>query len=62
MVVAKEKGSTIEELKVAQSEKVTPSEDVEIRPNLLDDTEEPVVKIRRKDLDNFQGQSTASTC
>ena len=42
------------------SEKVTPSEEVEKRTNLLNDIEEPVHMIRRKDLGNFQGQYTAS--
>ena len=51
----------ISEEKVAPSEKVTPSEDVKKGTNLLDHMEETVVTIRRKDSDNFQGQSTSST-
>ena len=47
--------------KVAPSEKVTPSEEVEKWAKTLDDIEDPVVTIRREDLDNFQGQSTRST-
>ena len=43
------------------SEKVTPSEEVEKGTDLLNDMEEPVVRIHIKDLDNFQGKSTGST-
>ena len=49
--------STISIEKVAPYEKVTPSEEVEKGNNVLNDMEEPVVTIRRKDLDNFQGKS-----
>ena len=48
--------------KVATSEKVTPSEEVEKGTKTLDDIKDSVVKIFRKDLFNFQGQSTISTC
>ena len=44
--------------KLVISEKVTPSEAVEKRTNILNDTEEPVLMIRRNYLDNFQGQYT----
>ena len=47
--------------KVAPSEKVTSSEEVEKVDKTLYDIEELVVTIRRKNLDNFQGQSTVST-
>ena len=40
--------------KVAPSEKVTPSEEFEKGTKLLDDIEDPVVTIRRNNLDNFQ--------
>ena len=48
--------------KLFPSEKFTPSEEVEKGTNLLNNTEEPVHTICRKDLDNFQGKSTASKC
>ena len=60
-VVAEEKSSAIAEEKLVPSEKVTPSEEVEKGTNILNDMEEPVATIRRKDLDNFQGKSTVST-
>ena len=41
--------------KLAPSEKVTPSEEVEKGTNFFNDMGEPVVTIHRKDLDNFQG-------
>ena len=47
--------------KIVTSENITPSEEVEKDTNLLNDTEQPVHMICRKDLDNFQGQSTGST-
>ena len=43
------------------SEKITPSEDFEKGTNSLKYMEEPVHKIRIKDLDNFKGNSTEST-
>ena len=46
--------------KVYPSEKVTPSEEVLKGPNILNDMEEPVVTIRRNDLNKFQGQYTGS--
>ena len=49
------------EKKVAPSEKVTPSEEVEKVNKMLDYIKEPVVNIRINDLDNFQGKSTGST-
>ena len=49
------------EKKVEPSENVTPSEDVEKGTNILNDMEEPVHTILRKDLDKFQGKYTAST-
>ena len=51
----------ISEEKVAPSEKVTLSEEVEKVTKMLDDIEYPVVMIGRKKLDNFQGQSRWST-
>ena len=47
--------------KIAPSEKVTPSEEVEKGTRMLNATEQLVVTIRRKNLDNFQWQSTIST-
>ena len=47
--------------KVAPSEKVTPSEEVEKGTKMLDDIEEPVVTIRRNNLNIFWGKSTGST-
>ena len=49
------------EEKSVPSEKVTPSEEVEKGTNFLNYMEEPMHTIRRKDLDKFQWQSTAST-
>ena len=46
--------------RVGPSDKVTPSEKVEKVTNLLNYIENPVYMIRRKDLDNFQGQYTVS--
>ena len=43
------------------SDKVTPIEEVEKYNNILNDMEDPVHTIGRKDLDKFQGQSTDST-
>ena len=43
------------------SEKVTTSEKAEKGTKTLDDIKDPVVKIHRENLDNFQGQSTGST-
>ena len=43
------------------SEKVTSSEEVEKGTNILNDMGYPVVTIRIKGLDNFQGQSIRST-
>ena len=43
------------------NEKVTPSEEFEKGTNILNDMEEPVVTIRRKDLDNFEGKYKVST-
>ena len=42
-------------------EKVTTSEEVDKGTKNQDDTKEAVVTIRRKDLDNFEGQSKGST-
>ena len=44
--------------KVFTSDKITPSEEVEKGTNILNDTENPVIMIRRKDSDKFHGQST----
>ena len=43
------------------SENVTTSEEVEKGTKKLDDMKEAVVTIRRKYLDNFEGQSKGST-
>ena len=42
------------------SEKVTTSEEVDKGTKHLDDMKEAMVKIRRKDLDNFEGKSKGS--
>ena len=42
------------------SEKVTPSEEVDKVNKIFDDMKEAVVKIRRKDLDNFDWKSIGS--
>ena len=47
---------------VAPSEKVAPSEEFEKGTKMLDGIKYPEVTIRRNYLDNFQGQSTGSTC
>ena len=46
--------------KLVRSEKVKPSEEVEKVTTNLDGMKEAVVRIRRKDLDNFRGQSIGS--
>ena len=56
--VARRKVAPLPKKKVVPSEKVTPSEEVEKGTNILNDMEEPVHTIRKKDLDNFQGRST----
>ena len=43
------------------SEKVTTSEEVDKVTENLDEMKESVVTIRRKNLDNFEGQSKGST-
>ena len=47
--------------KLAPSENVTPGEEIEKRPKILDDIGEPVFTIRSNNLNNFQGNSTRST-
>ena len=47
--------------KIAPSDKVTPNEEVEKQTIRLDDIKEAVFMICRKNLDNFQDQSTGST-
>ena len=47
--------------KVELREKVTPGGEVEKVIHILNDMEEPVHTMRKKDLDNVQGQSTGST-
>ena len=47
---------------LAPSEKVTPSKEVGKGTKMLNYIEDIVVTIRRKNLDNFQGKSTGSTC
>ena len=47
--------------KVAPSEKVIPSEEFDQVTKTLDDIKYPVVTIRRKNFDNFQGHSIGST-
>ena len=61
VVVSEEKSCAISEEKVVQTEKVTPREEVEKGTNILNYIEDIVHKIRRKDLDNLQGQYIAST-
>ena len=61
VVVAKEKGNTIAKEKVVTSEKVTPSEEVDKGAKNLYDMKDSVVPIRRKDLDNFNGEYIIST-
>ena len=46
--------------KVVPSKTVTPSEEVGKVTNILNDMEEPVITIRRKDFHTFQGNSTVS--
>ena len=46
---------------LAPSDKVTPNEEVEKQTIKLDDIKEAVFMICRKNLDNFQDQSTGST-
>ena len=55
----KKKVAPLPKKKVVPSEKVTPSKEVEKVTTLLNYMEDPVHTIRRKDLDNFQGQYAA---
>ena len=57
----KKKVTPFTKKKVDPSEKGTPSEDIDKGTKNLDHMEEQVVTIRRKDLDNFEGQSIGST-
>ena len=61
IVVSEEKSNAISREKVVRREKVTTIEEVDKGNKNLDDTKESVVKIRRNDLDNFEGQSKVST-
>ena len=61
VAIAKEKLAPLPNKKVDPSGKVTPSDYDEKGTNILNDVEESVVTIRRKDLDKFQGQSAKST-
>ena len=61
VAVSKEKVAPFPKEKVVPSEKFTRSERVKKGTKLWNDMEEPVHTIHRKDLDNFQGQSKAST-
>ena len=54
------KNNAIVEEKLLITEKVTTSEDFEKANKNLDDMKEAVFTIRRKDLDNFEGQSKGS--
>ena len=58
---AKSHNAVISREKLSPSEKVITSEEVEKVTIFLNDMEYPVVTIRRKDLDNFQGKYIAST-
>ena len=61
VVVADEKSNTIVEEKMVTNEKVTPSEEVDKDNKRLDDMEEAVVIMCRKDLNKFYGKSIGST-
>ena len=53
--------SSLLKKKLVPGENLTPSEEVERGTNILNAMEQPVYMIRRKDLDNFQGQSKVPT-
>ena len=53
----KEKVTLLPNKKVVTSEKVTPIEEVNKVTTILNDMDNPVVHICRKDLDTFEGQS-----
>ena len=55
VVVAERKSNAISKEKVATSDKVTTSEEVDKGTKFLDDMKEVVVMIRRKDLYKFEG-------
>ena len=53
--------SSLRKKKIVTRENVKKSEEVGKGTNILDDMKEAVVKIRRNNLDNFEGQSKGST-
>ena len=55
VVVSERKSNAISKEKVATSDKVTTSEEVDKGTKFLDDMKEVVVMIRRKDLYKFEG-------
>ena len=57
VVVAEEKLTPSPKKKIFTSEKVTTSEEIYKGTKKLYDMKDVVVTIRRKDLDNFEGQS-----
>ena len=61
IIVAKEKVTPLPKKRVVTSEKVTASEEVDKGTKTLYVIKEAVFMIRRKDLDNFDGQSKGST-
>ena len=60
VVVSEKKVTPLLKKQVVTSEKVTTSEEVEKCNKNLDYMKVEVVKTRRKDLDNFEGQSKGS--
>ena len=54
--------SSFPKKKVLTSEKVITGEEVDKGTKILDDMKEAVAKIRRKDLNKFEGKSNGSTC
>ena len=55
LLLLSKKLTPLPEKKIVTSEKVTSNEEADKGTKNLDDMEEPVVKICRKDLDNFEG-------
>ena len=55
LLLLSKKLTPLPEKKIVTSEKVTSNEEADKGTKKLDDMEEPVVKICRKDLDNFEG-------
>ena len=62
LYLLKKRVTKLTKKEVLTSKKVTPSEEVEKGTKHLDDMKEEMITIRRKDFNNFEGQSIGSAC